>query len=136
MTLEQDARVALLEHYISQLQGYKVSLLTIVIGFFAVVEPLRRLVSSALFSVFAGICVALIVYCVGKVFLYGQHVKAIIRNEPDCKQTMLKQLDEMVRNDPARGRMSKLCGCDRQLLLVCVLTVAVVSLIVYFAHPI
>jgi hypothetical protein len=150
VSLEQDARVALLEHYTSQMQGYKVYLLTIVIGFFAGIESLRTLQLLPapfvyVFPIFVGICLILIVYCLTKALWFGQHVRDITREDSDCKQTMLDQLDRMVhtkrgmvRDDPWSKSwmrwMIKRGGGDGRLLIVCVCILAVavcVSLIVW-----
>jgi hypothetical protein len=131
---EQKARIALLEHYTSQLQGYKVNLLTIIIAFFAGVESFRIILPSTLFlSVLSGVCAALIFYCAAKIFLFGHHVVAIIRMESCYWQTTLGQplgqLDEMIQKNyyDLKGRFVErccwieFCGCDQQILVACVL---------------
>jgi hypothetical protein len=140
VSLEQDARVALLEHYTSQMQGYKVYLLTIVIGFFAGIEALRTLPLQPfhfvlLFSLGVGSLAGGIAYCIPKAFWFGQHVRDIIREDSDCRQTMLDQLDGMVhtkrgmvREDPwSSGAMKwiiKRGGCDSQLVVLVIFVCA------------
>jgi putative effector of murein hydrolase LrgA (UPF0299 family) len=83
---EQDARIALLEHYTSQMQGYKVSLLTIVIGFLAYVELITRIprfyfgfLSLFLLPIGVGVLAGLGFWCVARIFWFGKHVRDIIR---------------------------------------------------------
>lgn len=132
--LEQDARIALLEHYTSQLQGYKVNILTIVIAFFTGVESLKIIVSSASYfslfiCLFSGVCAGLIFWCFARVVLFGHHAKAIISMGSSPCQRSMGQLDNMIRNGYCdwkgkrveRSCWSKFWGCWWQVVLVSIL---------------
>lgn len=93
---ELKARIALLEHYTSQMQGYKVNLLTIVVGFFAYVELIGRLSQfyfAFLLPLGVGALVGLGFWSVARMLWFGKHVRDIIR-EP--KENPLNKLDEQV----------------------------------------
>ena len=57
--MEQEARIALLEHYDSLMQGYKIYLLTLAIGLLTVVEIWLRAEQSASHQVLAPVKVIL-----------------------------------------------------------------------------
>jgi len=153
VTPEQDARVALLEHYTSQMQGYKVYLLTLVIGFFAGIESLRTLQLSieyfpVFFSLGVGLLVAGTIFCSARAFFFGQHVRDVIREDSDCKQTMLDQFDRLVHtkrdmvrenpwSNPAERWLIRRGACGSRLsfvaVLIGILVFIVTWLIVYWA---
>lgn len=73
----QPARIALLEHYTSQMQSYKTAVLTLFIGFFAGVEAIRLLqlpsaLALYLISLGSGTLPGGIFYCLARVGWYGK----------------------------------------------------------------
>lgn len=122
---EQDARVALLSHYTSQMQGYKVQLLTIVVGFFAYIELIGRLgpfYFGLLLPLGVGVLAALVFWSVARFLWFGKHVRDIIRKP---EQNMLNRLDEQLHigwgkrevydSDSFAGRIIKIGGSGSQL---------------------
>lgn len=149
--LEQDARVALLSHYTSQMQGYKVQLLTIVVGFFAYVELIGRLrpfYFGLLLPLGVGVLAALVFWSVARFLWFGKHVRDIIR-EPE--QNRLNRLDEKIHKnwgerevykpDSLFGRIIKIGGNGSHLFfgataifLIVTLVLLVVGLLFTCAH--
>jgi hypothetical protein len=141
---EQDARIALLKHYTSQMQGYKVNLLTIVIGFLAYVELIRRLprfyfgfLSLFLLPLGVGVLAGLGFWSVARMLWFGKHVRDIIR-EP--KENLLNKLDKQIHDlwgvsqevyDPKSiiGKIIKIGG-NGDLLGLCSIVVGVVVMLV------
>jgi hypothetical protein len=137
---EQDARIALLQHYTSQMQGYKVNLLTIVIGFLAYVELIRRLRGfyfGFLLAVGVGVLAGLGFWSVARMLWFGKHVRDIIR-EP--KENLLNKLDKQIHDlwgvsqevyDPKSviGKIIKIGG-NGDLLGLFSIVIAVVAMLV------
>jgi predicted nucleic acid-binding protein len=110
----QKARIALLEHHTSQMQGYKYYILTLVLGIFAVLDFWSRaqdlaisvfgvnLDSVTVAFIFLGFISGSIFYSVARMVCYGQTVGAtteapILQWNPQMKQrTLMKWLDECI----------------------------------------
>ena len=94
--MEQDARVALKEDYRSQMQNYRTSILTLVIGFFAGMEALRLLSLPPLLIVYlfclaSGLLGGSIFYCVARVAWYGRLGSFVLTATP---QLLSRQKDK------------------------------------------
>lgn len=117
----QRARIALLEHHTSQMQGYKYYILTLVLGIFAVLDFWSRvpnlavsvlgvnLDSVTVASIFLGFISGAIFYSVARVVCYGQTVGAttqapILAWDPqEEERTLMQWLDKCI-SDWAVGR--------------------------------
>ena len=85
---EQEARIALLEHFTSQLQSYKTNILTLVVGFFAGVEALR-IIEPPYWLLIVGICLGTgclsggLFYFIARAALFGRAASCCLRALPD-----------------------------------------------------
>jgi hypothetical protein len=143
--LEQDARTALLERYTSRIQGYKINLLAIVVGFFAYVELIRTL-PMLYFGLFflplgVGVLACLGFWSAARMLWFGKHVRDIIResyaakNAGDVatgKENLLDRLDEQIykrwrveredyKPNSFTGSIIKIGGCGKRLLRYAIL---------------
>jgi hypothetical protein len=109
--MEQEARIALLEHYDSLMQSYKIYLLTLAIGLLTVVEIWLRAEESAshqlvlapvkvILSLISAAILASSVLCVVRWAWFGKIVESTVR-APPCTllSPSISQVDDHIRHD-------------------------------------
>jgi hypothetical protein len=146
---EQEARIALLKHFTSQMQGYKVNLLTIVVGFLAYVQLIGRLPPFYfvyLLPIGVGILAALGFWSVTRFLWYGKHVRDIIRKPlARSSENMLNRLDLQLHDgwgkreeyDPNSlfGKVIKIGGPGTRLFYYSLLVGIFVALVMSLLAP-
>jgi hypothetical protein len=146
---EQKARIALLEHYTSQMQAYKVYVLTILVAFFAGVESLRVLGFVGTFwlkafvSFGAGFLAAGFFFCLVRFMWYGAFVsysiwpRVVVDDRPDA-DTLMYQLRTVFQENAKKEKRNAAATWmvnhgDKQALLFAVAGVVwfIVSVVVF-----
>jgi hypothetical protein len=101
--LEQEARVALLEHHTSQMQGYKIYLLTIAVGSVGLVEAYSRLEEwipphymRLYWPLVLGVMGAGAFYCAARIAWYGalSGKSLLASSDKEKTGTLIYQLDQ------------------------------------------
>lgn len=135
---EQEARIALLEHYGSQMQGYKLYVLSLVIGLVGVVElslrvkelPVSYKVGMTIIFAIIGFIVAGACFCTARFAWYGKLTYFSLLAEPSQKplSTLLHKLDVGIceaAHDYSGDwvslqwrRIVRIGSCSRQLVLM------------------
>lgn len=103
---EQEARIAYLDHCTSQMQGYKVYLLTLVIGFLGAVESIRALglafeAFRCALSLAFGILGGSAVFFLERALWFGELARRTMQRDKD-EFFLLDRLDEHI--DPQRPK--------------------------------